>query len=490
MLVYMFAFAKKKNSTAIPLLADGTRFDMQLKEETSVLEPSLIINPATTGMPNPFSPSYFNYAFIPTFSRYYFINDYQYINGLWVVYLSVDVLASFKSAIGNLSEYVTRSASAEDTSISDKMYPVTTNYAVTKTSLDLGLDSTGFYVIGIISNSSSVSEGAISYYIMTATEMANFKAYLMSETFLTANGLNNLQEINKEMIKVLYNPYQYLVSCKFFPLAYPSSTGTAVTAVNFGWWNIPITARQISGLCVFTKQSQTFTAPAHPQASRGRYLNHAPYTEIYLTHPMIGTIVLDSNKIEATNTVIVSITADAISGQGVIDITNTTRGIRLYENVLNFAQDIPLAQINTDVIGLARTAVNSAGSIISGAVAGGIAGAIAGPVGAAVGGVLGAIVSSPSEILNCIEASIPILQGSGVNGNKANYYFSADIYVINRQIVNEDKANRGRPLCQVKTLSTLSGFILCADAHIDSIVCYDTERSLIKSFLEAGFYYE
>ena len=490
MQVYMFAFAKKKNSTKLPNLANGTRFDMQLKDDTSVLSPALIVNPATTGMPNPFNPSFFNYVFIPTFSRYYFINDYEFKDGLWTIYLSVDVLASFKNAIGNLSEYVTRSSSTFETSISDKMYPVTTNYAVNKTQLDLGLSSTGFYVLGIISNSSAVSEGAISYYIMTAAEMANFKAYLMSETFLTDNGLNNLQEINKEMIKVLYNPYQYLVSCKFFPLAYPSDTGTAVSSINFGWWSIPMTARQISGLCIFTKQSQQFTAPSHPQASRGRYLNHAPYTEIYLTHPMIGTILLDSNKIEATNKVLIAITADAISGQGVIDITNATRGIRLYESVINFAQDIPLAQINTDVIGLARTAVNSAGSIITGAVAGGMAGAIAGPIGAAVGGVLGAIVSSPSEILNCLEASVPILQGSGVNGNKANYYFPADIYVINRQIVNEDKANRGRPLCQVKTLNTLPGFILCADAHIDSIVCYDTERSLIKSFLEAGFYYE
>ena len=480
--VYLFGFQKKKNSTAQPVLNTGDAFDMKLKEETSVLNPALIINPASQGMPNPFTPSYYTYAYIQKFERYYFITDWQYINRMWVAYLTVDVLASFKTAIGTMSEYVVRSDSSFDTSISDISYPVTTNYAVSKSMIDLGLSMTGFYILGIISNSSAVSEGAISYYIMTASEMANFKSYLMSETFLTANGLSSLTEMNKELVKVLYNPYQYIVSCKFFPFDYPSSTGTAVTSINFGWWSIPQTARLISGYNVFIKQSGSFTASAHPQASRGRYLNHVPYTEIYVMHPIIGTILLDSNKIEATNTVIITITCDSISGQAVIDITNSTRGLRLYEAVVNFAQDIPLAQINTDVIGVARTAINSIGSIgdaaMSGLKTGGITGAVA-----------GAIAGVGEGILNTIEASVPILQSSGVNGNKANYYFTADFYTVFRQIVNEDKANRGRPLCQMKTLSTLSGYIKCADVHVD-ISCYDIEKNLITEYLQSGFYYE
>lgn len=484
MLVNLYTFEKKKNSTKQPNVSTATTLtSVQLKDSTSILNPVLLINPSNASLPSPFVPSGFNYAHLPSFGRYYYVTDWRWINGIWECYLTVDVLASFKSSIGNMSEYVLRSSSSYDTSISDITYPVTTNYAVNRTPIDLNLDMIGFYVLGIISNSSAVSEGAISYYVMTAAEMANFKSYLMSETFLSANGLANLQEMNKELVKVAYNPFQYIVSCKFFPFAYPSSTGTAVTAINFGWWSIPMTARLISGYVIFSQQSDTFTAVAHPQASRGRYLNHAPYTEIYVIHPMLGTVLLDANKIEATNNVIITVTADAISGQGVIDITNTSRGIRLFETCSNIAQDIPLAQINTDVIGVARTAINSIGEV-------GNAVANAFGLGLGKGGVIGAgIAAVGNGILNTIEASIPVLQSSGVNGNKANYYFSADFYTVNRQVVDEDLTHRGRPLCTNKTISSLSGFILCADAHFSG-QCFDSEKDMVNNYLTTGFYYE
>lgn len=472
--VYLFGFAKKKNSTAQPVLNTGTNFTCQLKDDTSVLNPVLLLNAASSGMPNPFTPAYFTYAYVPKFERYYFVTDWRFVSGLWECYLSVDVLASFKTAIGNLSEYVVRSNTSFDTTISDIMYPTTTDYAVTKTMIDLGLSTTGFYVVGIISNSSDVSEGAISYYIMSASQMASFKSYLMSENFLSDNGLSNLTDINKDLIKCLYNPYQYIVSCKFFPFSVPSGMGTSVSSVNFGWWSISQSAKRISGLNTVSKQSPNFTAPAHPQASRGRYLNHAPYTEIYVMQPFIGTVVLDSNKIEATNTVMFTVTADLISGDAIIDITNTTRGIRLYESVISFAQDIPLAQINTDVIGVARTAIDSVGKVAS---------------SVSRLDVGGAITSAATGVLNTIEASIPVLQSSGVNGNKANYYVPADFYVVNKRIVDEDRSHKGRPLCQIKTLNTLSGFIMCADAHAD-LSCYESEKNAIIDYLNSGFFYE
>ena len=472
--VYLFGFQKKKNSTLQPALTDGTLFPCQLKDDTTVLNPVLVLNASSQGMPVPFTPSFYTYAFIDKFSRYYIVTDWKYVSGLWECYLSVDALATYKNLIGNLSEYILRSSYTFATEISDGIYPTTTNYAVTKSMIDLGLSTTGFYVVGIISNSSSVSEGAISYYIMTASQMANFKSYLMSETFLSNNGLASLAEIDKNLVKCIYNPYQYIVSCKFFPFTVPSGMGTSVTSVNFGWWTIPQSAKLISGLNTVSKQSPDFTAPEHPQASRGRYLNHAPFTEIYVMQPFIGTVVLDSNKIEATNKVRFTVTCDLISGDAIIDITNMTRGLRLYESVITFAQDIPLAQMSQDVLGMARSAVDTVGGAVSGFLSGGIGGAIA---------------NAASGIINTLESSIPIMQSSGVNGNKANYYVPADFYVVHRQVVNEDRAHKGRPLCDTKVINTIPGYIVCSDAHAE-ISCYDTERSTIIDYMNNGFYYE
>lgn len=85
-----------------------------------------------------------------------------------------------------------------------------------------------------------------------------------------------------------------------------------------------------------------------------------------------------------------------------------------------------------------------------------------------------------------LKQSVPSTLGS--NGTKAfNNLFgiSADFL----DIVDEDNTSRGRPLCEVKTISSLSGYILCSDADPD-IPGTDTELSQIVSYMNGGFYYE
>ena len=472
MQVYLFGYSKKKNSTAQPTLTSGTSFTMQLKDDTSVMNPVLLLNQATSGMPNPFTPSYYTYAYIAQFSRYYFVVDWQWVNGLWELYLTEDVLASFKSGIGALSEYVVRSASSYDGHISDVFYPTHTNVTLSRKTVNLSLDTTGFYIIGIINNLSSASTGAITYYFLSAAQMANVKSYLMSETFLTDNGLAALQDVNKELIKCLYNPYQYIASCKFIPLTMPTVGITEV--MKFGWWSLPYSGARMSVPYVGVTTA-TFTTSAHPQAAtRGSYLNHAPYTERYIMHPLFGTILLDANKIDAGDSIALSIQCDVITGEATFYIINSTKSITLYESTIMLGVDIQLAQINTDVIGMARTAVESTGNVISSALRLDVA---------------GAITSAATGVLNTLEASIPVLQSGGSNGNMSMFNLNADYIECFRNLVNEDNANKGRPLCQVKQISALSGYIQCSDAHAE-LSCYDAERSQIVNYMNTGFYYE
>ena len=475
-------FEKKKNSTKQPDQATTkvTFSNVQLKEETSVLNPILIfntVNPGThTGTtPNPFTPSYYDYAYIPTFGRYYFIQDWTYKNGVWECMLSVDVLASFKTGIGALSEYVTRSASAYNGYITDTTYPAHTNLSMTTQNVLLNLDTTGFYIVGIISNDSTPATGAVTYYFLTPTQMATLKAYLMSENFLVDNHLNNLTDINKEMVKVIYNPYQYIVSCIFIPLPFPS-VGTDAT-IQFGWWTMTgITGRRMSEHpYVAERVSDNITIAAHPQAAaRGSFLNHAPYTERYIVHPLLGTILLDANKCDVGDTVSISFMVDAITGEATVTINNSTKNIVLYQNVLQIGVNIPLAQMNTDVIGMARTAITSTGNTISKALSFDVGGALA---------------SAATGILDTLESSIPILQSNGLVGNRSMFNLPAKVITCYRQVVNDDLTNKGRPLCEMRTLNSLSGYIQCADVHAD-LACFTSEKESIISYLENGFYYE
>lgn len=475
MYVYMFGYGKKKNSTAYPQNNLGTLFNnVQLKEETSVLHPVLIFNPNSTGMPTPFVANYFTYAYIPTFSRYYFVQDWQYLNGVWECDLNVDVLASYKTQIGNTVAYIVRSASSYNGYITDTMYPAHTNISKTINSVNLNLNLTGFYCVGIISNEQAASQGAITYYYLSDTQFGNLKNYLMSETFLSDNGLASLQEISKDMVKVLYNPYQYIVSCKFFPIPFPT-VGTD-TPIKFGWWTIPMNGRKMNaGGYVTNVVSANIPTPAHPQAAtRGTYLNHAPYTERYLVHPIIGTILLDSNKIDAGDIVLINMSVDGITGEAFFTVLNSTQNIPLYQNTLQLAVDIPIAQMNTDVIGMARTAINATGDVINNALSLNVGGAIA---------------SAATGILDTLQASVPILQSSPASANQSMYGIAIQSANIFHNVVDADVSDKGRPLCQVQTINQLSGFVMCSDGHVN-ISGYDSERIAIDDYLNTGFFYE
>ena len=66
----------------------------QLRERSSVVNPTITIE-----YPEGSTPS-FNYVYIPSFERYYYVTEIVFINNnLWSISLSVDVLMSFASDI-------------------------------------------------------------------------------------------------------------------------------------------------------------------------------------------------------------------------------------------------------------------------------------------------------------------------------------------------------------------------------------------------------
>ena len=85
-----YNFTKRKNSTEIPTTF-GTPIDILLKDSTSLSAP--VIELRVDGKPS------YTYCYIPDFSRYYFINDWNDNKGRWSCSLSVDVLASYKDSI-------------------------------------------------------------------------------------------------------------------------------------------------------------------------------------------------------------------------------------------------------------------------------------------------------------------------------------------------------------------------------------------------------
>ena len=211
------SFAKKENSTKTPNISSATRtLTGYLIEPCSIMNPTFkILRFASDN-----APQSFTYAYISEFSRFYFVEDWEWADGLWLCRLKEDVLASFKTPIGNTTEYVLRTDSTTNYNgeITDTTYPATTDIdtRIFENASPFVPDNitSGVYIVGIISGDDDYSVGAITYYIMTSSQFDLLKDKLFSDDNLEIMGIINssgqqiVQDLSKEVLKTLYNPYQ------------------------------------------------------------------------------------------------------------------------------------------------------------------------------------------------------------------------------------------------------------------------------------------
>ena len=225
-------FSKKTNSTKIPAGTDAhSDFLCDIKDSTSVLDPVLEVYLTGTDPADTPIGSGFNYCYIPKWNRYYFISDWKYNRGFWYAYCHVDVLASYKTGIGALTRYVLRSASNYDTSIIDNIMtllppdktivPYKVNNALASpfsASGSSGGGTGGLFIVGIQGPAPAVTVpciGGVCYYALSYAQMQQLLDYLTSSTFaqLVKDDAAGLTE---EVVKVLQDPSQYIVSCQWY----------------------------------------------------------------------------------------------------------------------------------------------------------------------------------------------------------------------------------------------------------------------------------
>lgn len=456
--VRFFQFSKKENSTARPLLTDGTEFSCRLMDASGILNPSFIIDSKNllSG-----EPQKFNYAYISEFSRYYFINDWAYINGLWRCTMSVDVLASWKTEIGAQSMYVLRAASDYDTSIVDTAYPIKTGASFNATTQNSNpfatVFSSGSFVVGII-NTDSSAIGAVSYYIFTNAEFRAFAAYMLGTTAYWG-----VTEISDQLLKCLYNPFQYVVSCTWLPVSPPA--GASVASVPVGWWTIPVSANRLSGT-VRTSGTVTITIPKHPGGSARAFLYGEPFSSYYLDFPPFGAFTVPAAYLVNASYIDFAWNVDCITGSGKLQMgaDNAAQPFNIVHGQIGVP--VQLAQMTPNVMGAIQQMIpatkfdwlNDSMQMF-----GNIASAL-------------------------IQSSLPMQTTGGTGGFSAGSY-PIRLIGIFADIATENLTEFGRPCCKTKTINTLSGYVQCAHADFE-IPCMQAEFSQISGYLTGGFFYE
>lgn len=450
-------FSKKPNSTKQP--SGGTSKTVVLKQPTAVINPVFVMEDYDL-----------SYNYIQWGSRFYYVDDIVIVhNNIAEYHCSTDVLATYKSDIGSSSQYVTRAYSNYDGDIIDHFYPAIAE--LTETVSDptqspgwVNDYSSGQFVIGIMGANSGPNGGAVTYYAMKSGGMAAITNYLLDET-----NFSSITEISTDLLKCVFNPLQYIVSCMWFPFDV-ATIGTETIQV--GWWTISgVQAKKLSD-SVYTR-NMSFNIPKHPQATaRGNYLNMAPFSSYSLSAGPWGIIPISNiNTIDETAlTAIMNV--DLYTGSGRFSI--------IANNVLTYVDD-HVAQIGVP-IQLGQNVLNQ------GALSNALSGANNAAWNALTGNPIGLLGGGLQSIGSIAELSQSIGSTLGSNGSMA---FNTTFRLLGRflTVADDDITNHGRPLCKVVTISSLSGFIMCENADLDTTAT-PSEKATIISNMNSGFYYE
>lgn len=468
--IYLFNYSKKDNSTAHPSTSDGTRFRCSVKTGSSIISP--VIEISVEELPG------YNYAYIGNFKRWYFVTNITYDRGVWVLSLACDVLASYKTEIGNMSAYVTRSSYAYDGNLIDRMYPARAAYTISNVTLnpdEVVTWASGTFAVNVVNAQSS--SGYITY-LFTAAQFSTFLGSLSTD--LTDSSVSVWDSVTESIKITSYDPMRYIGSVLWFPGSVPA--GTAKTSMKLGNY-------EVTGIsCVqpsFPTSTQTFTIalPKHPQASaRGSFANLAPYSEYTLELGPFGDIKLDTTALYDQSKLFVVIDADWITGNGRAFIYAGSQtitpisGQTLVANVVcQYGVPVRINSMNS----------LTAGSLLS------TVGGVAGIIGGIALGDAGAAVAGFNSALNGVET---MAKGSfdsvGNTGSIADHMMKKILYARFWSIANDDLANNGRPLCQMKTISTIPGFIQVQKSAFSSSQATRPEADAVIAYMEGGFYYE
>lgn len=488
--VTFYNFSKKNNSTKQP--TGGTTLSCEIKEACSVLAPVLIVSNSAMLLS-------WNYCRIGQWGRYYFINNTVWVNGRWEVSCTVDALASWKTQIGNHTEYVLREDSSLNNGlynpmISDAVYPTTTAFTIDQRAMTTAYPfgaayvhgiAAGTYILGIINNNSANAVGAVTYYALTAAQLGVLKNILLSNYNMETMGIIDSQgttlvtDMSTEILKTMYNPFQYIVSCMWFPFAATDiDEKQAVTKIQLGWWEYNIPGYKVEAQIVSFGQNGTLVP--HPlAATRGAYLNYAPFTRRYLIG-ICGCIPLDISLFGLNDRIHVTYDIDLITGscRFAIGCYNSTDDpatiIQIARREFLIGVPIQLAQVGTDYLGIATTAIDTAANVAGGIMSFNFAGAAS---------------AAAHGIYDTVKTSMPQMETGGSNGSFLCMDDGLEIVSQFFTPVDEDMAHKGRPLCANVQLNRLNGFILCAEGETD-IPCTAEEKQLIAGFLTGGFFME
>lgn len=453
---YFFRFSKRGNSTKRPETAAGSLQTIEIRPESGVVNPRITLTRAS-------ATPLWNYCYIPEFERYYYITEWTWSGGLWHADMKPDTLATYRPEIMASTQYVLRSASSNDGSVIDTMYPLRSGETQTQVDLDFGFATAidaGYFVVGVINSGGSTG---VVYYVLTALQFRQMLGFMLGQ----GQSYLNIDDISDALAKAIVNPFQYVVSVMWFPFL--PVTGASGENFKFGWWE-SVEVYPVIGVSAWRAlPSKTEAWRNHPlAATRGEYLNNRPFTEAYFAWSLFGTFPLDYNDFKGG--INISLRVDTITGVGTLRLMNATTAADLIVSRAQVGVPVQISQQTYDYLG----SITSLTSTIAGAVTGNAPLALAGASG---------------MIGNVADAAAPRVLSQGGNGSFDIGVDSPRLVFLHHNVAYDDNVSNGRPLCRAVPLNSLSGYCQTMNADI-AIDGTSGEADALKSALDSGVFLE
>ena len=486
--IYCGSFSKRRNSTLQPAAADvPNSFSVLLKSPTSLHTPTFKISAAS-----------FDYNYIKWDNRYYFVTDVVSLNnGLWEVSAVIDVLATYKADILASTQYVCYSSDNPSTWLPDTRIPVLKSTSISSNSASMGslFNTSGFYVL------SFVGKNGCELVCVNKSTLASLIVDLQT---WQDDGINAI--VNDDMSlgydfstveTALESLGKMSIQTGFVGNAYANAPACIRSCI----W-VPFSLAAFSGaskriyLGDYDTTQAGFELNANP--TTGSISINIPWTysdwrravceDVYLYLPLVGLVSLSADSMTHTN--IITIEYSATGTDGVIcyrvrtgaEIIGTYGGQCSANYPIGINQQASAGQLMQSIISggekMVNAAINSSLSPVSAA-------------GAAAGVAFQGAVAAYNTIDLSMTKNLTCIGGIG-GGAGVGLSLDATCYVVTHPTaVNPSTmgATMGLPTMKTRSLTGLTGFCQCANAHV-AAAAEAEELDAIDSYLNSGFYIE
>lgn len=475
--IKVVSFSKRDKSTKQPDLSNINSIQVNLKDDCTITRPTFLLQSLM--------PLTNNYVYVPSWGRYYFINEQTIVNNMWEIQCVEDALASFKDDIGNTSAMVLY-ASGSTKNIVDNRIPVLAplikghSYKAPE----------GF----------TFTDGQAGAVILGITGKGSFGPYLMQNSTKITEMLNGVDAWTITSITSVVEASQQLFyggsaaecfkSAFKLPLVVGGGDVTSGNAEPLYLGNYPCkdsNGNAITGYHIDKPIISHGTEIDIPwQSSDWRRVSSLTTINVYI--PFCGMVTIPATECQGANKLHVQMAINVTSGDIAVQIRLNDANGQIIGNASGNCA-IPTAYGSTGIDTTKFVQSNVAG--VGSAAALGVTLATGGSALA----LIGAGTALVGAALSLHQAEGGVASGSAGLGGGAIAALDKVIHVwVSQMQLTDSQANinpiLGKPYMGVATIGSFSGFVQTDNFQFASSRAYASEISEINAALNYGIYYE